>query len=143
CSSDLVLSRPETLEGNLKHIYEELQTQQPQMNIHLVQTTNKMDTKLFKDISFLSNAAYLIIEDYYLPIYLIKPSKHLKVIQLWHAAGAFKKFGYSTVHTKFGPSTSYLNIIPIHSNYTHVYVSGTRMIPYYAEAFNMSPERIF
>jgi len=138
-----VLSRSEILEGNLKHIYEELQAQQPQMNIHLVQTTNKMDTKLFKDISFLSNAAYLIIEDYYLPIYLIKPSKHLKVIQLWHAAGAFKKFGYSTVHTKFGPSTSYLNIIPIHSNYTHVYVSGTRMIPYYAEAFNMSPERIF
>src|SRR5699024_3184900 len=102
-----VLSRSEILERNLKQIYEELHAQQQQMNIHLIQTTNKMDTKLIKDISFLSNAAYLIIEDYYLPIYLIKPSKHLKVIQLWHAAGAFKKFGYSTVHTKFGPSTSY------------------------------------
>src|SRR5699024_6808358 len=138
-----VTSRAGKLEGNLLFVYEELKKQLPYTKIHFVHANNKMNLSMFKEIISLSNTRYLIIDDYYLPIYLIKPSKHLKVIQLWHAAGAFKKFGYSTVHTKFGPSTSYLNIIPIHSNYTHVYVSGTRMIPYYAEAFNMSPERIF
>src|SRR5699024_2225448 len=95
------------------------------------------------EIPKISNARYLIIDDYYLPVYLIKPTKRLKIIQLWHAAGAFKKFGYSTMNSKFGPSSSYLNIIPIHSNYSHVYVSSTHVIPYYAEAFNMSTDRIY
>src|SRR5699024_1413945 len=86
---------------------------------------------------------YLIIDDYYLPIYLIKPYQHLKVIQLWHAAGAFKKFGYSTVGKKFGPKTGYLKSIPVHSNYTHVYVSSKNIIPYYAEAFDMPQSNIY
>src|SRR5699024_1141890 len=68
---------------------------------------------------------------------------NLKIIQLWHAAGAFKKFGYSTVGTKFGPHPLYLKLVPIHSNYTHVYVSSKNVVHDYAEAFNMHPSRIF
>src|SRR5699024_4503618 len=138
-----VLSRSDELAGNLLYIHDELIKQQPSIEIHFVRTLNKMNLKLFKEISVISNAKYLIIDDYYLPLYLIKPSKKLKVIQLWHAAGAFKKFGYSTTNTKFGPSSSYLNIIPIHSNYSYVYVSSSHIIPYYAQAFNMSIDRIF
>lgn len=138
-----VLSRSKTLDGNLKYIHDELLQQQPSMNVLFMHTTNKVSLKIFNEILALSNASYLILDDYYLPIYIIKPKKHLKVIQLWHAAGAFKKFGYSTINTTFGPSSSYLKLIPIHSNYTHVYVSSSRIVPYYAEAFNMSSKRIF
>lgn len=138
-----VLSRSKELEGNLSYVYKELIKQEPAIEIHFVHTENKMNLKLFTEILKFSNASYLILDDYYLPVYLVKPSKDLKIIQLWHAAGAFKKFGYSTKDTKFGPSTSYLNMIPIHSNYSHVYVSSAHVIPYYAEAFNMSAERIF
>lgn len=138
-----VLSRSKTLDGNLMYIHDELLHQQPSTNIQMIHTTNKMNIKMFREVFALSNASYLILDDYYLPIYLIKPKRHLKVIQLWHAAGAFKKFGLSTMNTKFGPSPSYLKLIPIHSNYTHVYVSSARIVPYYAEAFNMTSERIF
>src|SRR5699024_5949284 len=103
----------------------------------------KMNLSMLKDIKLISNAKYLILDDYYLPIYMIKPTRHLKVIQLWHAAGAFKKFGYSTVGTKFGPNHSYLKVVPVHSHYTHVYVSTENVIQDYAEAFNMSPSHIF
>lgn len=137
------LSRSKELDGNLKYVYDELIKQEPHVKIHFVYTENKMNLKLFKEIWMISNASYVIIDDYFLPIYLIHPKKDLKVIQLWHAAGAFKKFGHSTVNTKFGPSSSYLKMVPVHSNYTHVYVSSARLIPYYAEAFNMSPDRIF
>lgn len=102
-----------------------------------------MNLKMFKEIKMLANAKYIILDDYYLPIYLLKPSQDLKVIQLWHAAGALKKFGNSTVGTKFGASSSYLKVVPIHSHYTHVYVSSKNVIQAYAEAFNMSSERIF
>lgn len=138
-----VISRSKGLDGNLKYVHDELIKQQPHMKIHFVHVENQMNLKLFHHIHLISDTSYLIIEDYYLPIYLIKPQKELKVIQIWHAAGAFKKFGYSTVNTKFGPSLSYLKLVPIHSNYTHVYVSSNHVTSYYAEAFNMSEEHIF
>src|SRR5699024_5056873 len=86
---------------------------------------------------------YLILDDYYLPVYLIKPDRKMKVIQLWHAGGAFKKFGLSTVGTKFGPKVSYLKLIPIDSNYTQAYVSSDKRRPFYADAFNMPVSKIF
>src|SRR5699024_2565917 len=81
--------------------------------------------------------------DYYLPVYLIKPERKMKVTQLWHAASANKKFGISTVGTKFGPKLSYLKLIPIHSNYTHVYVSSENVVQFYEDAFNMPLSKIF
>ncbi|MCC2248682.1 MAG: CDP-glycerol glycerophosphotransferase family protein [Bacillota bacterium] len=91
----------------------------------------------------LATSKYFIIDDYYYPIYVIKPRKGIEIIQLWHSAGAFKKFGYSTIGKSFGPSKEYLKHIPIHSNYSKVYVSSTEVIPYFAEAFNMPKEKIY
>lgn len=139
----IVLHRSNELEGNLKYIYDEIKTQLPNAEIHLISSENKMNLRLFREVTMIANARYLVLDDYFLPIYLIKPIKRLKIIQLWHAAGALKKFGYSTVGTKFGPIRSYLKLVPIHSNYTHVYVSSNKVIKYYAEAFHMSPKRIF
>lgn len=139
----IALHRTKELDGNLKFIYNEIEKQLPDAKIHLVFGENKMNLKLFKEILLLSNTQYLILDDYYLPIYLIKPDSNLKVIQLWHAASAFKKFGYSTVGTKFGPDKFYLKLVRIHSNYTHVYISSEKFIKFYAEAFNMSPDKIF
>ena len=138
----IAMYRSDKLEGNLKFIYDEVIEQFPDAKIHLVNGENKMNLKLFKEVIILSNARYLILDDYYLPVYLINPKETLKVVQLWHAAGAFKKFGYSTAGSKFGPSMDYLKLVPIHSNYTHVYVSSEKFIKYYAEAFDMNPNKI-
>lgn len=138
-----ILSRGKELEGNLQYIYQELIKQLDGVKIHFVYTENRMDLKLFSEVAMISNAQYLILDDYYLPVYLIKPNKRLKIVQLWHAAGAFKKVGYSTIGTRFGPKNTYLKLIPIHSNYTHVYVSSKNVVPFYAEAFNMSESNIY
>lgn len=138
-----VLSREKNLQGNLYFIYQELQKQLPTAEIHFVYAENKMNLKLFKELNAISNAKYLIMDDYYLPVYLIKPDKEMKVIQLWHASGAFKKFGHSTIGTRFGPKKSYLKVVPVHANYTHVYVSSDTVAPFYAEAFNVSPDNVY
>src|SRR5699024_7163797 len=138
-----VVSRENKLQGNLRYVHLELMEQLPGVKIHFVHAENKMNLKLFKELISFSNARYLILDDYYLPVYLINPDRKMKVIQLWHAAGAFKKFGLSTIGTKFGPKLSYLKLIPIHSNYTHVYVSSENVVPFYADAFNMPVSKIF
>ncbi len=138
----IVISRGAKLEGNLKYIYKELERTYPELKIHTIYAENKMNIKLFKELFKIKDAKHIILDDYYLPIYLLDINKEVKVIQVWHAAGALKKFGFSTINTKFGPSKEYLDIVPIHSNYTHVYVSSEHVKQYYAEAFNMAEEKI-
>lgn len=137
-----VLSRGNKLEGNLKLIYEEMKIDYPTLNIHFVFAENKMNVKLLKELRLIKDAKYIILDDYYLPVYLLNIKKDVKIIQVWHAAGALKKFGHSTIGTDFGPSLAYLKIVPIHSNYTHVYVSSDHVKPFYAEAFNMDETKI-
>jgi CDP-ribitol ribitolphosphotransferase len=91
----------------------------------------------------MATSHYFIVDDYYFPIYTIKPRKKTEIIQLWHAAGAFKKFGHSIVGKAFGPTNGYLKYINIHSNYTKVIVSSKEVIPFYAEAFQMPSANIY
>ncbi|HSU79595.1 MAG TPA: CDP-glycerol glycerophosphotransferase family protein [Candidatus Angelobacter sp.] len=90
----------------------------------------------------LATSRFFIIDDYFFPVYVIEPRMGTDIVQLWHAAGAFKKFGHSTINKSFGPSEDYLKLVNVHSNYTKVMVSGSEVIPYYAEAFNMPESRV-
>ena len=59
------------------------------------------------------------------------------VTQLWHACGAFKKFGMSTAELIFGPNAEELKRHPNNRNYTYVTVSSPEIVWAYAEAMDM------
>ncbi len=75
-------------------------------------------------------------------LYAHQPRKATKVIQLWHACGAFKKWGYSTLDLPWGGSRESMLRFPMHNTYTDVFVSSEAVIPCYAEAFRCSERRI-
>ncbi len=75
-------------------------------------------------------------------LYAHQPRKGTKVIQLWHACGAFKKWGYSTLDLPWGGSRESMLQFPMHNTYTDVFVSSEAVIPCYAEAFRCSERRI-
>ncbi|GER67123.1 MULTISPECIES: CDP-glycerol glycerophosphotransferase family protein [Heyndrickxia] len=141
--------RADRIQGNLACLYHELK-KRPGFRYTLL--FKKMKSTKTGKLSYvfhmlracyhIATSAYFIIDDYYFPLYLIKMKRNTKVIQLWHAAGAFKKFGYSIVGKAFGPSEAYTKHIPVHSNYSKVVVSSSEVIPFYAEAFRMSAENI-
>ncbi|MRH41291.1 ribitolphosphotransferase [Aquibacillus halophilus] len=143
--------RSEKLSGNLYFVWKEVSENYPEYSCHFAikkfhsSFWGKLDyvMHMMKSSYHLATSRYFIIDDFYLPVYMIKPRKNTDIIQLWHAAGALKKFGYSTVGKSFGPSREYLKHVKIHSNYSKVFVSSSEVIPYYAEAFNMPSERIF
>jgi CDP-ribitol ribitolphosphotransferase len=91
----------------------------------------------------LATARYFIIDDYYYPVYVSSLRKGTEVIQLWHACGAFKKFGYSVLDKSYSPDDDYLKMVQIHRNYSKVYVSGEACVAPYADAFGMTQERIY
>ena len=89
----------------------------------------------------LATARLFVVDDYYFPMYVIRPRPGTTFVQVWHACGAFKKFGYSVLDKGFGADEEYVRSIPIHSNYDLCLVSAGRFAPFYAEAFRLPVDR--
>lgn len=86
----------------------------------------------------LGRADIVVLDDYYPLIYETAFGPHVKVVQLWHASGAFKTVGYSRVGRPGAPSP----YGRAHKNYTHAIVSSRHEVPHYAEAFGLPEWRI-
>jgi CDP-ribitol ribitolphosphotransferase / teichoic acid ribitol-phosphate polymerase len=86
----------------------------------------------------LATADVILLDDFQPAIYHLEPAPGQRIIQLWHASGAFKTVGYSRVGKPGGPSPFSRR----HKNYTHATVSGGHDVPYYAEAFGLPEERV-
>jgi CDP-ribitol ribitolphosphotransferase len=143
-------NRTTRLSDNFLAVYEELQTRNS--NFEYVFLLKRMPKSLRSQLLYmvhlvratyhLATCRYFIIEDFYYPVYVTKAlRKGTYVIQLWHACGAFKKFGYSLDGKTFRADDDYLKMVKIHSNYSRVYVSGDACIEPYAEAFGMEDEK--
>ena len=138
------------LEDNFKYIYDEIKKENLDYECKLL--FKKVGQGLMGKVKYLfhmmrgayymATSVFFLIDDYYFPVYTIKPRKGTEIVQVWHACGAFKKFGYSTLDKNYGANNDYIKYIPIHTNYSHVLVSSKEVAKYYAEAFNMSEENI-
>ena len=89
----------------------------------------------------LATSRLIVVDDYFFPVYAVSPRSGTTIVQAWHASGAFKRFGYSLSDKSFGADAAVLRHVRIHSNYDVCLVSSERVIPHYAEAFGLPPER--
>jgi CDP-glycerol glycerophosphotransferase (TagB/SpsB family) len=138
-----------TLTGNLSWIREGLGKQKPEVPVvelahrpgggwrRLVGTA----IHALRSGYHLATARLFVVDDYFFPMYVIRPRTGTRFVQVWHGCGAFKKFGYSVLDKGFGVDDAYVQRIPIHSNYDLCLVSAARFIPFYAEAFRTPVER--
>ena len=85
----------------------------------------------------IAEAKYVFINDSTSLIGCLDLRPETKVIQVWHACGAFKKFGFSTAEKIFGANREQLLKFPLHKNFTYVTVSSPEVRWAYAEAFHM------
>jgi CDP-glycerol glycerophosphotransferase (TagB/SpsB family) len=89
----------------------------------------------------LATASLFVVDDYFFPMYVIRPRPGTRFVQVWHACGALKKFGLSTVERDFGRDAAFARRFSIHSNYDLCLVSSMQVAPFYAEAFGQPLER--
>ena len=84
----------------------------------------------------------VIVDDYFFPIYPVKKRRGVTIIQVWHACGAFKRFGRATMESEWGADEIFLKWVPIHSNYDLTLVSSASIAQIYADAFGQPVEKI-
>jgi len=84
----------------------------------------------------------VIVDDYFFPIYPVKKRSGVTIIQVWHACGAFKRFGRATLESEWGADEIFLKWVPIHANYDLTLVSSASIAQIYADAFGQSIETV-
>lgn len=90
--------------------------------------------RMLEDIS---DAHYVFLNDACNVTSCIPLRKGTKIYQLWHACGAFKKFGMSTAELIFGDNRKSLERYPNYGNLSYVIVSSPEVIWAYEEAMNL------
>ena len=87
----------------------------------------------------LATADYIFLDDYQPEIYVNDYSPGVKVVQVWHACGAFKTIGFERFGAEGAPAFN----SRAHRCYTHVLVSSDHSARHNAEAFGISRSRFY
>lgn len=88
-------------------------------------------------IDELAGAAYVFLEDANDIVSCVPLRPETKAVQLWHACGAFKKWGMSTSELKFGNTAANIERHPFYENLSLVTVSSPEVAWAYREAMNL------
>lgn len=133
-------NRSDYLTGNIKSVFLEM-TKVPNIEITVLCCKGgiKKNIKiLFKFLKLYSTSKIVFVDDYYHMLSYVKKKKEVKIIQLWHACGAFKTFGYS----RLGKDSSLNQSSPNHRQYDYAVVSSKDVAYCYAEGFGISTNKI-
>lgn len=97
---------------------------------------------LFRQMYHIATSKVVILDSYCMGVSLLKQRKSLLVVQIWHALGALKKFGYSILDEGEGHSRKISEVMNMHRHYDMIISSSTLCAPYFAEAFNYGLESV-
>jgi len=119
----LATARVAHLDGNLAYLHREITARRPDLDVVLLLEpygyglTAKLRylVRLLRGMYLLQTSGLFIVDNAYLPIHVAGHRRATTVVQVWHAAGALKRFGVDVVHPLPEPERSFL-----HRNYDAV-----------------------
>lgn len=103
--------------------------------IYSFETSNVVDT--FMSIYHLATSKYVFVDNYAGVLSAIKFRKEVKCIQLWHAAGAIKKFGWSDPETSGRSERAKLRFQQVYDRFQYIPVGSQQMANIFSESFHV------
>lgn len=127
-----------SFEGNLKYIANEFANRKTNDGMYFEYKFIPKDKFSIKNLYTLARSKFVFLNDNFFPIAFMNFNSSTKIIQLWHAPGAFKKFGYNFIEdptrkglvVKLGEKTDYLT------------VTSKNVAKFYSEAFAIDEKKI-
>jgi CDP-ribitol ribitolphosphotransferase len=141
----LASARNATLEGNLRHLYLAMRERHPQLDYVLLLEPYSYRflgkaiylLRLVRGMYHLCTARLFIVDNAYFPIHVAPHRRGTEVVQVWHAAGALKRFGLDTLVPPAEPERTFL-----HRHYDWVISSAEASRAAYAAALRTPIERV-
>lgn len=131
--------------GNEKFVYDRMVDLgiDKKYDIHFIYKENVKEHRSFADkflfVYYLATSDYIFMDDFQPEIYKVEFDPQVKVVQLWHACGAFKTVGFERIKAKGAPAFN----TTVHKCYTHVPVSSPLVVNHYSEAFALDKSHFY
>lgn len=129
------------LSGNFEGVYDILKDD-ASLEIKMLLTPVPMHRMTTLDILkfawLYSTSKVVIIDDFYELTSMVEKKEEVKLVQVWHACGAFKTFGFSRLGKQGGPRQSSVN----HRMYDKAIVSSNEIRRFYAEGFGIPIDNV-
>lgn len=97
---------------------------------------------VFRDMWELASAKVAVTDSYIIPISCLNHKSDLKIVQIWHALGAVKKFGLQSTGMVQGRDTAVSKAMYMHKNYDCVIAPSEKAAEFYCEAFDCTQDNI-
>ena len=141
----LATARVTTLDGNLLHVHDAIRRLRPDLEVVLLLEPYSYGLagklayllRLLRGMYYLQTARLFVVDNAYLPIHVAPHRTGTTVVQVWHAAGALKRFGLDTHVPPAEPERTFL-----HRYYDAVVVGGEWTRGPYAAALRTPVERV-
>lgn len=102
-------------------------------------TTRRSAFDMIRFAYYLGSSDIILIDDYYPIIYKVDYPPETKILQVWHACGAFKSLGFERLGKPGAPPFN----TRVHKCYTHVPVSSEHSARHHAEGFAISEDKFY
>jgi CDP-glycerol glycerophosphotransferase (TagB/SpsB family) len=138
----MATSRDARLTGNLKFVADALDPAVYSIRCFSFATRPKsVIHRARADLGFIvamAQTQFTVVDDFLPLVYPIRLRPGARLVQAWHAMGAFKRVGYSRRGRYGGPPATSIT----HKNYTDVIVSSEQVRADFAEAFGVDLARV-
>lgn len=139
----------ETPSTDFRYLINEIKTNYPQYKVTVLckmipsSFGGKMKYlgEMFRQMKAFATSKVVVLDGYCILASMLRHKKDLKIIQIWHALGAFKKFGRSVLDKEGGKSSKTAKAFKMHKNYSLIAASGDECVPFFSEAFGQPESR--
>lgn len=138
-------ARAEKLEGNLAYIYDALRSRCPDARVVLLLERYSYGLlgkvaymgRLVRGAYHVATARLVVLDNAYLPVHAMPHRSGTVVVQVWHAAGALKRFGLDTPVPERKVENRF-----IHRYYDRVIVGSHAAVGPYSSALGTPAEKV-
>ncbi|MGN0479732.1 MAG: CDP-glycerol glycerophosphotransferase family protein [Hominenteromicrobium sp.] len=134
-------SRRSDLTGNPEFVYEELK-KDPSLEFRFLMKADAhfhmRPANILRFLYLYATSSVVLVDDFFQLLNYVDKRRGVRLIQLWHACGAFKTFGFSRIGKAGGPKQDSVN----HRQYDYAIVSSKEIAKFYAEGFGLPQSHI-
>ncbi len=141
----LATARLPVLEGNLLHLHDAIRARRPDADVVLLLLpygyglAGKLRylLRMLRATFLVHTSGLVVVDNAFLPVHVAPHRRSVTVVQVWHAAGALKRFGADTLGGLAEPEATFL-----HRHYDYVVASGEPAREPWARALRTPLERV-
>ncbi|WP_338323265.1 CDP-glycerol glycerophosphotransferase family protein [Bifidobacterium catulorum] len=97
---------------------------------------------MIRQLYYIATSRAVVLDTYAIIVSMLAGQIRIPVIQMWHALGNMKKFGYTALDDNEGRGAQTATLMRMHQGYSSVLISSKSFIDDYAAGFGIDKSRI-